>query len=338
MKPKVAIACQGGGSHAAFTAGMLMRLLAPDFWQRFELVALSGTSGGAMCAALAWAGLLAGDPEDARRRLSGFWTDLEATQPLDVALNFWSLWLSRLPVMVETNPYDFAPVAEDWLRALLEKHLRLPSLKDRSAKPEILIGATNVESGERRVFDGPELGYDQLIASAAVPPLYRAVRAGDGLYWDGLFSTNPPVREFTDMDDAPDEIWVVQINPQRRKTEPRNVREIVDRRNELSGNLSLAQELYFIERINQLRTEHEPLGAKYKQITIRVVELGMDLDYQSKLDRSPSFIRELIEHGKRRAPFFFSRESLWPRPESLPARSVRRRKAPRVATARVSVA
>lgn len=337
MKPKVAIACQGGGSHAAFTAGVLMRLLAPDSWQRFDLVALSGTSGGAMCAALAWAGLLAGDPEDARRRLAGFWTDLEATQPVDAAINFWSLWFSRLPVTLEMSPYGFEPLAENALRALLEKHLRLPPPgQPRPSKPEILIGATNIESGERRVFDGPELGYDQLVASAAVPPLYRAVHAGDGLYWDGLFSTNPPVREFTDVEDAPDEIWVVQINPQRRGGEPTSVRDIVDRRNELSGNLSLAQELYFIERINELRAKHETLREKYRQITLRVVELGKDLDYASKLDRSPDFIRGLIEHGKRRAPLFFSRESLWPRPESLPERSVRRGKAARPAAARVA--
>ena len=70
-RPKVAIACQGGGSHAAFTAGVLSRLLEPDFAERYELAALSGTSGGAMCAALAWAGLISGGTEDARARLAG---------------------------------------------------------------------------------------------------------------------------------------------------------------------------------------------------------------------------------------------------------------------------
>ena len=67
--PKVAIACQGGGSHAAFAAGVLRRLLGPDLRGRFDLVALSGTSGGAMCAALAWAGLIGEGPGDAIARL-----------------------------------------------------------------------------------------------------------------------------------------------------------------------------------------------------------------------------------------------------------------------------
>ena len=93
------------------------------------------------------------------------------------------------------------------------------------------------------MFHGETLTYDGLVASAAIPPLYRAVRIADGLYWDGLFATNPPVREFTDLEDGPTEIWVVQINPQRRTDEPRNIRDIGDRRNELSGNLSLGQEL-----------------------------------------------------------------------------------------------
>jgi NTE family protein len=322
---KVAIACQGGGSHAAFTAGVLTRLLARDLRERFELVALSGTSGGAMCAALTWAGLLAAGPDDACNRLAGFWSDLEAKGPEALARNFWGLWFLRLPLTLELSPYIWEPVAEKALRALLKKHLRLGELpRVRPAKPKLLIGATDVESGDRVVFDGAKLNYNELIASAAVPLLFRAVQDGDALYWDGLFSTNPPVREFTDLEDAPDQIWVVQINPQRRDGEPKNVRDIVDRRNELAGNLSLAQELYFIDRINRLLPKHEPLRAKYKHITIRVVEMALpDLDYPSKLDCSAAHLRRLIEHGKKRAELFFSDESRWPRPGSLPEKSVR---------------
>ena len=323
-KPRVAIACQGGGSHAAFTAGALSRLLESDFAERYELAALSGTSGGAMCAALAWAGLIHGGRDDARRRLAGFWRELKAKDPVDLAMNFWSVWFARLPVTLEMSPYMFEPLAEMTLRALLEKHLRLEGLPaPRPAQPQLLVGATNIQSGERTVFDGRTLTYDELVASAAVPLLYRAVHTGNALYWDGLFSTNPPVREFTDLARVPDEIWVLQVNPQQRLEEPKNVRDIVDRRNELAGNLSLAQELYFIERVNRLRSRHGTLQAKYKHITIRVVELALELDYASKLDRNQELIRSLIEHGKERAALFFDDRSLWPRPGSLPAKSVR---------------
>src|ERR687888_237400 len=127
-RPKVAIACQGGGSHAAFTAGVLSRLLEPPFAERYELVALSGTSGGAMCAALAWAGLASGGTGDARPRLARFLRDLEAREPVDPAMSFWGVWFARLPVTLEMSPYLFEPLAEMTLRALLEKHLRLERL------------------------------------------------------------------------------------------------------------------------------------------------------------------------------------------------------------------
>lgn len=150
------------------------------------------------------------------------------------------------------------------------------------------------------------------------------MKAANRLYWDGLFSTNPPVREFTDLAERPDEIWIVQINPQHRSEEPRSMREIADRRNELSGNLSLGQELYFIDRINHLLVDHSTLRVKYDQIKIRVVELGLtELDYPSKLDRSANLIERLLDDGKARAALFFSPKSLWPREGCVPARAVR---------------
>lgn len=324
--PKVAIACQGGGSHAAFAAGVLLSLLAPGMRERFELVALSGTSGGAICAALAWAGMAQSGPDVARSRLERFWRDLEVDDPVDAVLNFWSVWMARLPVTAEVSPYAYEPIAEGTLRALLQGHLGLEGLTQdaRRRAPKLFVGATDVQSGDRVIFEGERLTVDQLVASAAVPPLYRAVRTKEGLFWDGLFSTNPPVREFTDLGPSPDEIWVVQINPQRREQEPRSVRDIIDRRNELSGNLSLGQELYFIERINKLLKEHDSLRARYKHIDVHIVELDVGgLDYPSKLDRRRELIEALLERGKSRAAEFFSPDSRWPRVGGVPAKAVR---------------
>jgi NTE family protein len=325
--PKVAIACQGGGSHAAFAAGVLMHLLSSPTRDRFQLVALSGTSGGAMCAALTWAGLLAGGPDEAARRLTQFWRDLEVRDVVDAFANFWGLWVARLPVTLEVSPYLYEPAAEPKLRELLRKHLDLEHLTSDPAlraRPKLLVGATDVLNGDRVVFEGEGLTYADLIASAAVPPLFRAVDADGRLYWDGLFTTNPPVREFTDLPERPDEIWVVQINPQRRDKEPRTMQEIVDRRNELSGNLSLGQELYFVDKINQLLESHSELGTRYQRIAIRIVELGAGaLDYSSKLDRSSALIESLMETGRQRADWFFDERSQWPRAETAPAASVR---------------
>ncbi len=131
-----------------------------------------------------------------------------------------------------------------------------------------------------------------------------------GTYWDGLFSQNPPVRELADT--APDEIWVIQINAPERETEPTTVVEIADRRNELAGNLSLHQELHFIEKIDQLLAEGVIApGGRYKPIMVRVIELSRSrlsawLGPASKLNRDPAFIRELIEHGAERADEFLA--------------------------------
>ena len=116
----------------------------------------------------------------------------------------------------------------------------------------LLIGAVDVLSGRFRAFNSrrDRITADTVLASAAIPNLFRAVQLEDGTYWDGLFSQNPPVRELLEAE--PDELWVIQINPQQRDTEPATLAEIADRRNELAGNLSLYQELAFIEKIDQL--------------------------------------------------------------------------------------
>ena len=55
--PKIAVACQGGGTHAAFEVGVLTEIL-KDIQERnrFELTGLSGTSAGALCALRRFAG------------------------------------------------------------------------------------------------------------------------------------------------------------------------------------------------------------------------------------------------------------------------------------------
>jgi NTE family protein len=306
---------------------VLDRLLDAEHRGRFELVALSGTSGGAVCAALVWRGLVASGADEAAQRLLAFWRDLQVHDVIDAIGNFWAVSWARAPVTFEVSPYLYNPPAAPRMRTLLHTHLdiaRLGADAARRARPKLLIGATDVLNGDRVIFEGETLTADDVIASAAVPPLFRAVHRDDGrLCWDGLFATNPPVREFTDLDERPDEIWVVQINPQCRAREPRSMPEIVDRRNELAGNLSLGQELFFVDKINQLIDSHDVLAARYKRIRVRLVEMeGEEFDYPSKLDRDSRFIERLLDAGRERADWFFDARSAWPRPRTAPATSV----------------
>jgi NTE family protein len=128
--------------------------------------------------------------------------------------------------------------------------------------------------------------------------------------WDGLFSQIPPVRELVDV--RPDEIWVVQINPTRLDTEPRSALEIADRRNELAGNLSLHQELRFIEKSDELLEDGALVpDGRYQTIVVRVIELSRTrvagrLGAASKVNRDRAFIDALIAHGDARAGEFLA--------------------------------
>jgi NTE family protein len=318
-RTRVAIACQGGGSHTAFTAGVLKRLLQPATLERYQIVGLSGTSGGAVCALLAWTALLEDDPARAGRLLDGFWADNSATAPLDQLVNAWVVWASRLQHVLVTpavSPYDtYVPVAAlDQFRATLERQVDFGALqvRDDGSRPALLIGAVDVLSGEFKAFSSrrDRISADMVLASAAIPTLFRSVHVDGGTYWDGLFSQNPPVREL--LDTCPDELWVIQINPKTRDREPKTVVEIADRRNELSGNLSLHQELGFIEKIDQLLEEGLLAGdGRYRPIVVRLVELprsrfSRSLGTASKLDRDPAFIRQLLAAGEAQAEEFLA--------------------------------
>ncbi|MGH7147653.1 MAG: patatin-like phospholipase family protein [Thermodesulfobacteriota bacterium] len=89
-KKKIAIACQGGGSQTAFTAGVLKALFDNNIQHEKNIIALTGTSGGALNAALVWYGLLKtakGDTTPIGKRIADFWEDLVARHPLEAFLD-----------------------------------------------------------------------------------------------------------------------------------------------------------------------------------------------------------------------------------------------------------
>lgn len=304
---RVAIACQGGGSHTAFTAGVLRRLLAE---RKHSIVALSGTSGGAVCAYLAWIGLVRADPALGIDLLERFWRENAASEPWDRAINAYLVSTSRLEHTVAlpaVSPYHYPEVAAQRFRSLLEEIVPVSEIPRGPTTPLLLLGAVDVLSGDFRAFssDRGEISVDAILASAAIPNIFRAVHVDGGTYWDGLFSQNPPVRELPDA--QPDEIWVIEINPKDREREPRTVAEILDRRNELAGNLSLQQELFFIGHINELVDRGVLAGTKYRHIAMDAISLDRDLDLASKLDRDPRFLRDLMDLGEAEGSAFLER-------------------------------
>ncbi|MFC6837019.1 patatin-like phospholipase family protein [Halomarina ordinaria] len=312
----VAVACQGGGSHTAFTAGALRELLpALDASDDHRLVGLSGTSGGALSALAAWYGLQTGGPERARDLLARAWADLAADDPLDRWANAWTVAGSRLvnggAAVAEISPYHnpAARWGERRLRDLLDSLVdfdALPRLAAREGSPALQVGTVDINGGCFETFDATRLTLDATLASMALPELFRAVAMNGHYHWDGLFSQNPPIRDLMEVppDRKPEELWVVQINPQEREGRPTSLLEIADRRNELSGNLSLNQELRFVERVNEWVEAGYLPEERFVHTDVHRVALDGEFGLSSKLDRSPRFVERLLAAGEEEARAF----------------------------------
>lgn len=214
------------------------------------------------------------------------------------------------------------------LRALVAKHIdfdALPSLV-RPDSPALLVGAADVLAGTFKTFSSVrnEIKIEAVLASAAIPNLFPAVWVDGRAYWDGIFSSNPPVAAFIkksimDHHELPEEIWIVQVNRTEAETVPDLPSDIFDRRNHLSGNLSLHHELELIEMVNLLLREGaltDEFKARFRletteSIVVRFIrmsdELQRGLDYPSKLSRQPDHIERLIADGETQATSFLAR-------------------------------
>jgi len=253
------LALQGGGAHGAFTWGVLDQLLEDG---RVEIEGISGASAGAVNAIMLADGLTRGGAEEARQRLADFWRavsvdgQLGGLQRRVVERLFPFLpregpWLGAMARML--SPYDLNPLNINPLKELIERFVDFEAIRrDRSL--ELLISATNVQTGELRVFTRAEVTAEVVMASAALPLLFRAVEIDGVPYWDGGYSGNPVVTPFLRAT-ATEDVLIVQINPRERRKIPTHTREIMTRVNEISFNASLLSELRGVAFVNQLIDE-----------------------------------------------------------------------------------
>lgn len=246
----VDLGLQGGGSHGAFTWGVLDRLL-EEPWLSFDGV--SGTSAGAMNAVVMADGLAAGGPSQARVALEQFWKrTADAAQlsplrpgPLQVLTGQWTL--DHSPVFMAMDfaarvfsPYDLNPRGINPLRRILQDSVDF----DRLARAPIktFVTATNVRTGRGRVFRNTDITPDVLLASACLPTMFQAVEIDGDPYWDGGYSGNPTMAPLI-RECASSDTILVQINPIERTGTPRTAREIHNRLNEVTFNAVLMKEL-----------------------------------------------------------------------------------------------
>ncbi len=267
------LALQGGGSHGAFAWGVLDRLLEEP---RFCIAAISGTSAGAMNAAVLADGWTERGAEGAREALEKYWQRVSraaAFSPLqrsalDRFMGRWTLDASPAYIALDLmsrllSPYDLNPIGLHPLRSILTESIDFDRLARSPIK--LFITATNVRTGRGRIFRNGEITADVLLASACLPTMFRAIEIDGDEYWDGGFAGNPTITPLIRESDAHDTI-LVQINPRERPERPRSAADILNRLNEISFNSPLMKELRMIALLRQVADPGTGEGARWAQM------------------------------------------------------------------------
>lgn len=313
----VDLALQGGGSHGAFTWGVLDRLLEEE---RLEFEGVSGTSAGAMNAAVLASGIATGGRNGAREALAAFWrkvSDAAAFSPfqrtpLDRMLGRWSL--DRSPVFVGLDllsrvfsPYELAPFAVNPLEKILAESVDFAAVAEGPVK--VFVTATNVRTGRGRIFRKHDLTPLALMASACLPTMFQAVQIDGEAYWDGGYYGNPSMTPLV-RECASSDTIIVPINPIERPGTPTNAREIMNRLNEVSFNSSLIKELRMMallrqvaERLPQLEGTEASEWARMRMHYVRN-DIMTTLDFSSKLNAEWDFLTMLRDAGRASAQQF----------------------------------
>jgi len=311
----VDLALQGGGSHGAFTWGVLDRLM-DEPWLHID--GISGTSAGAMNAVVLAAGFATSGAAGAKAALSTFWRRVADSaqfspirrSPLDVALGRWTLDTSPFYLAFDLasrlfSPYDMKFAGANPLYRVLADTVDFAQVV---ASPiRLFVTATNVHTGRGRVFRNAELTPDVLLASACLPTLFRAVEIDGEPYWDGGYSGNPTITPLVRECQSQDTL-LVAVNPVERPGTPRSAREILDRLNEVSFNATLLKELRMIALLRQVADAGHSEGRKWAQMRIHLIasDVLAELGASSKFNAEWDFLCMLRDEGRRAAETFLA--------------------------------
>ncbi|RJF98289.1 patatin-like phospholipase family protein [Noviherbaspirillum saxi] len=310
----ITLALQGGGSHGAFTWGVLDRLLQDE---RIEIEGISGASAGAMNAVVMAYGLAAGGREGGRQALRDFWESVSMRAPFSVVPDMLKnrsglamnsappagirplLSLTRYFSPYQLNPFDINP-----LRDILAQQVDFELLRAKG-KIRLFIATTQVSTGTLKLFRNKQINIDVLLASACLPLLHRAVEINGEAYWDGGLTSNPPLFPLVQKCSARD-MMVVLLHPEPRLKVPKTADEIWHRLTEMGFSSTFFTELQGL-MLAQREARHGwiafgKLERRLRQLNMHVVEsqaLMSQLSQHSKMNAQPAFIQGLYEEGRK---------------------------------------
>ncbi|HVJ52924.1 MAG TPA: patatin-like phospholipase family protein [Aliidongia sp.] len=304
----ISLALQGGGSHGAFTWGVMHRLICEP---RLYIDGISGTSAGAMNAVVFADGFIKGSRQGAIDGLDRFWGRIAGLNALprsfirgipglsdgwqvDADPTFMMMdFISRIWAPTQLNPMNLNPLSD-----LLEDLIDFEGLR---AHPDIklFVTASNVRTCKSRLFRTPELTARTLLASACLPLMFRAVEIDGEHYWDGGYLGNPSIYPLIDECSSSD-VVIVQINPMNRPEVPVTARDILNRINEMSFNSSLVSEMFGIATVSSLIESGSLEDERYA--AVRFHQIGAEAELAkygalSKLNTERPFLEHLHELG-----------------------------------------
>jgi len=307
----IALALQGGGSHGAFTWGVLDRLLEED---GLKIEAISGASAGAMNAVVLASGYLEGGPEAAKAALAKLWQSVaeigrlapHGSNPLAHLLGGEiGDWLSGSGLQFLTrlaSPYQLNPLDLNPLRGLMEELVDFDRLR-RNRRIRLFVSATNVHTGSPRLFANRELSSDVLLASSCLPSMHRAVEIDGAYYWDGGFTANPAIFPLIRHADCAD-IVTVHIDTQGHPGLAVTGHEISNRLERIMTNAPLLREIQTIADLRTLADPDSKFGRRLRGLALHHILPPEDMtqfETSSKLNVDWSFLARLRDIGRSTA-------------------------------------
>jgi NTE family protein len=311
MFKTIDIALQGGGSHGAFTWGVLERLLEVN---SLVIEGVCGTSAGAMNATILAYGMHKGGRRGAIELLEKFWRKASEYQKKTLLQPSWLdkmfgegrldfspayMWLDYYTMAF--SPYQFNPTDLNPLKSLLEELVDFEELR-KTEVIKLFVCATNVRTSRAKIFHTQEISADAVMASACLPHLFKAVEIDGEAYWDGGFMGNPPIFPLIDDTETKD-ILLIQINPIKTEKIPTTAAEIRDRINAISFNSSLMHEMRrirFVQRMLELGLNTGKLRDLYVHCIYPEAEMN-HLGVSSKINTDWDFLQKLRKLGRKKA-------------------------------------
>jgi NTE family protein len=307
----ISLALQGGGSWGAFTWGVLDALLAS---RSIGVAQLSGTSAGAINAAIVASALATGTPARARAALRSFWLQIARPVVADLGSAVWGpmerTWRDTLGAWLLStgalSPYNTNPLGINPLRDAIAAHVDIDAIRSRRA-PALFVTVTNVKTGLPRVISNEVMSIDALLASACLPQLFQAVEIDGEPYWDGGYCGNPSLWPMIHSGAARDLI-VVQLIPDGTDDVPTHGPAIRQRVVEIVSNSSLVAEMQAIAAMRSVATRGE---AGSNVLDLRLHRIGPPrrdlLEQGSSLERSRAWLQRLHDEGRAAARQFLAR-------------------------------